>query len=382
VKHVKILFLVIFFFLSLNLVSCVPGGVEPAQGWSGVACYDGMLYVGSMDSKIVKVDPTTPSIEWSYTIASAPSQGMLSCGRTSALAAIYGTPVPTEDLVYVGAYNGKVYALNRDTGYERWIYPKEGYIGPIVANTVVDGDNAIYVSSSDGRVYALNTSYGEFRWSSEPLSEKLWTTLTIKDDIIYLSTYENNIYTLSTKNGNLLPRTFKADAGFSSSPIIYQDTLFVGSFDNNLYAIKVGSDGLLWKFPGGRWFWSTPVSKDNIVYAGCLDGKVYAINAETGDLEWEFDTGSPIVSSPVLDADLLIVASESGDVYVFDTNIESNDEVMVPVRTMSINAVIKGSLCVQEGIIYVRAQDNYLYALDIEKGLVTWSIPVSGKKES
>ena len=120
----------------------------------------------------------------------------------------------------------------------------------------------------------------------------------------------------------------------------------------------------------------------DIVTTCLLDGKIYAINAKTGDLEWEFDTGSPIVSSPVWDGDLLIVASESGDIYVFDTHSEPENKVMMPAKTVPIDALIRGSLCVQDSTIYVRAQDNCLYALDIEKGWISWRLPLNTKGES
>jgi len=375
----KLLLTFAFCILIFSFASCMPGGTQAAQGWAGIALHDDVLYTGSIDGKVIAVNATARELEWSYAI-SMPSTGM-SCSQTSRPTPIYGTPAVFQDLCYVAAYSGRVYALNIITGRERWVYPKEGYMGAIVASPVVAGDT-IYVSSSDGKVHALDATYGELKWSSEPLGEKLWITPAIEGDTIYVSTFEGYIYSLSTKDLSLLPWTFKANVGFVSSPVIYQDTIFVGAFDNNLYAIKIGESEPIWRFCGGEWFWATPVVKDGIVYAGCLDGKIYAINAKTGDLEWEFDTGSPIVSSPVWDGDLLIVASESGDIYVFDTHSEPENKVMMPAKTVPIDALIRGSLCVQDSTIYVRAQDNCLYALDIEKGWISWRLPLNTKGES
>ena len=118
-KQVKILFLIAFSLLGLVLASCVPGGTQPAQGWSGITLNDGILYMGSMDGKIMAVNPSARSQnlsfpadgEWEYSIT-APSGGGLSCSQTSASVAIYGTPAVDEALVFIGDYNGKVYALN------------------------------------------------------------------------------------------------------------------------------------------------------------------------------------------------------------------------------------------------------------------------------
>jgi outer membrane protein assembly factor BamB len=239
-------------------------------------------------------------------------------------------------------------------------------------------------------VYSLDKSFGDLNCKSDILGEKLWKTPVIEGDTIYVGTFDGHICTLSTKTGKKLPWTFESEVGFVSSPVLYEDTIFVGSFDNNLYAIKVGEDKPKWKFPGGRWFWAAPVAEEGVVYAGCLDGKIYAVDAETGKGLWEFDTknfdpkgkGSPIVSSPVVMDGLLVVASESGDVYIFDAVSKPEDKQPTPVKVISVGAIIQGALCVHDGIVYVRAQDNCLYALDIAKGGISWKLSLSVKSES
>ena len=390
--------LVAIIFFGLILASCVPGGTQPAQGWSGVVYNDGLLYVGSMDGKVISVNPLTRNLEWSYTIpASSTSGGILSCGQRSAPTAIYSKPVVDKDLVYVGVYNGEVVALNtlaRSQGLPfpqvrsgEWSFPNTGEsLGEIVGDTVIDKDD-LYVaaSSSDGKnracvIYSLDRTFGDLNCPPKTLGEKcekLWTTPVVEGDIIYVTTFDGYIYSLSTEDLASLPWTFKSDSGFVGSAVVHQDTIFVGAFDNNLYAINIGDNKPIWKFPGGKWFWATPVVKDSTVYAGCLDGKIYAVNTETGDLEWEFDTGSSIASSPILDDGLLVVASESGSIHVFDINSKLANKTVMPMKTMSISAAIRGSICVQDGILYVRAQDNCLYALDIDKGFVNWKLPLT-----
>ena len=391
-KQIKILFIIVFSLFGLVLASCVPGGTQPSQGWSGTTFNDGILYVGSKDGKVVAVNSSTRNLEWSHTIA-MPSSGGMSCGQTSALATIYGTPVVGGDLVYIGTYSGKVLALSASARSQdlpfpqtrdgEWRYPGSSeVIGGIVGSPEI-GEGAIYVTSSNGRVYSLDKEFGDLNWESDILGEKLWTPPVIQGDAIYVSTFDGHIYTLSTETGKRLSWTFESDVGFVSSPVLYEDTLFLGSFDCNLYAVKIGDDKPLWKFPkekpADNWFWAAPVIKDGVVYAGCLDGKIYAISVETGKGLWEFDTGSPIVSSPVLTDDLLVVAAESGDICVFDTNTKPKDKVMMPLRTIVIDALIRASLCVQGDVLYVRAQDNCLYALDIEEGWISWKLPLSIK---
>ena len=387
IKRLSLPFTIIL-LLSLALCGCIPSTGE-AQGWPGVSCHNGTLYTSST-GKIAAIDPSAQSQEWSHAFfASSQGSSFLSCGRpSSAPVSLYNTATASGDLVHVGAYNGKVYALNTDTGVERWIYPKEGHIGAIVGNPLVLNDT-VYVCSADdresdntkrSRVYALNTAYGEFKWKSDPLGDKLWASPIANEagDTIYVSTFDGHIYALSAKDGSQLPWVFNAEAGLVSSPALCEDTMFVGSFNRNLYAVRIGEDKFLWKFAGGNWLWATPLVSNGVVYAGCLDGKIYALNSQTGDELWEFDAQCPIVSPPILVNDLLVVACDSGKVSILESEAKGDNKLL---REIIIPASVQGSICAHEGIVYIYAQDNYLYALDINKGEITWKILLSTEQE-
>lgn len=378
-KQAKLAFLVVAVVIASVLISCVPGGAQPASGWAGTAFEDGIVYAGTTDGRVVAVNGSSRNLEWSYAVT-MPSGG-ISCGPSTVSAGIYSTPTVEDDLVYFGTYGsqgGKVYALTLDRGVERWVYPRSGSIGAIVGSPVT-ANETIYISGSDGMVYALDARYGDFKDSSEVLDEKhrkLWTSSVVYGDTLHVSTLDGHIYALSAETLELLDWSFESQAGFASSPVIHENTIYVGSFDNNLYAVKIGDDEPLWTFPGGDWFWAAPVVNEGVVYAGCLDGKLYAIGAATGSKLGEYDAGSPIVSAPVLTENLLIVADESGTVYVFDLGAEP-EHLGVPVETIPIDAGVRNSFCAQENMIYIRGEDNVIYALDIDEGWIKWEFDLN-----
>jgi outer membrane protein assembly factor BamB len=309
----------------------------------------------------VAINSSTRSKLWDYTIYPATT--------------LYATPIVYGDLVYIGTYDGRIYALTIDQGDDRWVYPRRGSIGAIVGSLVIANDT-LYISSSDGMVYALDAIHGDFKWRSESLADKLWTSPVIQGDTLYVSTFDGHIYALSAETGKALNWSFQAPAGFASRPVIYGDTIFLGSFARHLYAIRIGGDKPLWRFPqekpAGNWFWASPIVREGIVYAGCLDGTLYAINATTGKEIWSYMTRdeenrpSAIVSSPILMDNLLIVVNESGTVYVFDLAADNRNR-RVLLMTISIGADVKSSFSAQEGLVYIRGEDNKLYVVDIEK---------------
>jgi outer membrane protein assembly factor BamB len=393
-KRPKVLFLVAIVFLPLLLVSCI-GATQATGGWSGPAVDGGIIYVASRDGGVVAVNSSNRDVLW-FSQMVITSAGGLGCGPTSTPMAIYGTPVVDGDLVYVGTYSGQVLALStlarsqnltfpqQRYGEWKWDCPLDGAKSNAIVADLAMSENALYVASSNGRVYSLDRGAGDENWSREDIpvlsKEKLWTSPVIQGDTLYVSTYDGNIYALSAETGELLDWSFETETGFVSSPVIYEDTLFLGSFDRYLYAVTTGSDLPKWTFPrdepAGNWFWASAVVNEGIVYAGCLDGKLYAVEAETGEELWEFDASSPIVASPVLMDNLLIITDESGTVHIFDISAEFGGEAE-PLRAISIGASVTSSFCAQDGLVYIRAEDNSIYVVDVERGQIVEGWPLS-----
>ena len=398
------MFLIIIALLPLTLVSCAPWGTQSAGGWSGTAVHDGIVYVGTRDGRVVAINSSTENLEWAYSIAPATAlTSGLACSPSAVSAAIYTTPIVSGDLVYVGTYSGQVLALNMLARRQNLTFPQRGNdewewdcpIDNAKSNAIVAdlamSEDALYVASSNGRVYSLDKGSGDENWRREDipvLAEKLWTSPVIQVNTLYVSTYDGHIYALSVETGEL-DWSFESDSGFASSPTIYRDAIFLGSFNHHLYAIKIDSDVLEWRFPekpAGNWFWASPVVDEGIVYAGCLDGKLYAIEADTGRERWSYLTEdqngkpSPIVSSPVLTDNLLIVVNESGTVYVFDLGAELGNDA-VPLKIISIGAAVRSSFCAQEGLVYIRDEDNWTYAVDINEGEISWKLDLTKKEE-
>jgi len=371
--QVKILLLLVMLFVSgLTFFGCA-GGRSIPQGWSGVEKADGTLFLGSMDGKIVAVNASSGARLWEKPLETTKKTTGFGCAPAPTSVAIYGTPVVGGDLVYVGDYNGKIYAFNSSSGALRWVYPRQGNLRPIVGGPTVALDK-VYLGGSDGKVYALDAATGDLQWEFQT-GDKIWSTPVIDGDTLYIGSFDKKLYALNARDGSK-KWEFKTGGGVVSTPLIADNTVYVGSLDRHLYAVDATTGSLIWqsKFEAGNWFWAKPVIYNNVVYAACLDHKVYVLDAKTGDKINEFDLESPVSSSPVLVDSSIIFVAEQGKVYVLDT---TSNQVK---QLTDLKEKVYARLSASDGVVYVHTQKHdTLYALNAQTGVVLWSLPLSSK---
>ena len=120
--------------------------------------------------------------------------------------AIYGTPAVSSDTLYVGGYDGLLYALSLD-GDEKWI---ERLDGPVVGGAVlVDGLVVVGsevdepVDGNEGVVYAFDSQTGERRWKVS-VEGKVWSTPAIADGVVIFGSLDHRVYALSLSDGKRL----------------------------------------------------------------------------------------------------------------------------------------------------------------------------------
>ena len=373
-----LLLLVILLMVGLTSLGCVEG-LQPI-GWSGGAVSDGTLFVGSKEGRLVAVNIADDSRQWSGPIKAKPTGGLGcaaptaggGCAAASAGVAIYGTPAVSGDLVYIGGYNGKIYAFNSSSLATRWVYPREDYLQPIAGGLLV-AQGKVYFGCSDGRVYALDAATGDRQWESFKTGDKIWSTPVIDGDTLFIGSFDKKLYALNAADGSK-KWEFETEGAIVSTPLVYDNTVYIGSFDRYLYAVDTTDGSLRWKFMGENWFWAKPVAYNNTVYAGSLDGKVYALDVRNGDKVAEFSLESPISSSLVMVNSSIIFASRTGVIYTIDTGSNKLRQLA------DIEEEVYGPLCVSGGVVYIHTQDLMLHRVNANTGAILTSISLKSKE--
>ena len=359
--------------IAILLASLTFFGCTGPRGWPGVVANDDTLFVGSMDGRVLALNPASGARVWDWkpkAKQTGGAGGFLTCttGQQFAGGAFYGPPVVANGLVYMGGYVGIVYAIDAARGVEVWRYD----IGSTVAAGIAVDDGTVFVGSSNGKISALDAGNGTLKWEF-PSKNQVWATPAVADGIVYFGSLDHNLYALYATNG-AEKWIFPTGGGIASTPLLVDGVVYIGSFDKKFYALYADTGTPKWVFDkAGNWFWSEALYGNGTIYTVCLDHHVYALDAGNGTMVWSkpFETSSLVKSSPVISGGVLVVASEDGKVYGLDLktgqekwpNIDLETKVLAPLYTDGEK-------------VYINAESNRLYALDGETGRQNWSVAI------
>ena len=339
--------------LCLALAGCSRIGTP--QGWSAGSVSGDNLFIGTMEGELLAVQKETGDLAWRRQIPTSEDSDR----------AIYGRPAVTDSAVFVGGYDGSLYAYDWQ-GDLLWQEPLPGRIvgGPAVhGNHVLIGTGT--VSSADGAggsLHAIDIQTNDPSWTYHT-DGPVWSTPTVEDGVVLVGSLDHNVYAVNLEDGSEKWR-FRSGGAVSSGLAVAGGLVIFGSFDSTLYALDVETGSLVWRFDGASsWYWSAPLVVDGTVYAPSLDGALYALDASTGDLTWVFDTeGGQLVGSPAVINELLAVpVADGGDSRI--ALLEPNGSLLAACR---IGEDVRTSLEVDGDLIYFGAKDSTIRALRIK----------------
>ena len=136
--------------------------------FSSPAVAGGLVYFGSYDGSFYALDAQSGELAWRFDTTgerrwqAANLDGMTPAGEVhqDPWDFFLSSPVFANGVVYFGTGEGMLYALDAETGVQRWAFATADTIhsSPAVA------DGMVYVGNMESRLYAVNAETGEARW--------------------------------------------------------------------------------------------------------------------------------------------------------------------------------------------------------------------------
>lgn len=234
---------------------------------------------------------------------------------------IHGTPTVVDGVVYIGAYDGALYAFSLDSGALLF----RTQIGGSIGSSPLVYDGKIYVSvetpKPSGIMAIVDMHTGEILWRDDGLRDHPHSSVALDP--------ERSVMVVGDNSGDLTawdlepPRrrwVYQTGDAIKGPILLHEGVAFFGSWDKHLYAVDVETGEPRWRVDvGARAMSGAAISPSlGLVYMGSHDSYLYALNAETGDVAWSFKTGAKVVSSPVVAGDRVLFGSHDRYLYVLE----------------------------------------------------------------
>ena len=142
-------------------------------------------------------------------------------------------------------------------------------------------DGAVYVGAGDGRLYALDIRRGQEKWKSETAAGVgEGSCPAVSGEVVYFGCDDGNLYAVDAQSGQTNWTFFAGfctwGSGVWSSPSISGRAAYVGGHDS-LYALDLATGEKLWRFKTDRPIISSPAVSDGVVYFTSTGGTLYAV---------------------------------------------------------------------------------------------------------
>jgi outer membrane protein assembly factor BamB/tRNA A-37 threonylcarbamoyl transferase component Bud32 len=320
----------------------VEQGVKPLWSFqcedeirSSPVAHRGIVYVGAHDNNLYALNTKDGSFRWKY-----PTERKIVSSPAVA---------DNENLVVFGSLDQLLYAVDARTGQLAWTVPTQG---PVRSSPSVAHGHA-FVGSDDGNLYAVRLSTGRIQWQwagGDPIRSRPLVT----GEMIVVGMESG--YVISTDLAGKILWRFKAKRAVSSSPVEYDGLVFFGSNDWQLYALDMAHGWKVWEYRANKDIISSPAVGDGRVYVGSVDGIMYAVDASSGRERWRFQTEGQITSSPAYANDAVYFGGVDGKVYSLDA------KTGLMRWSFQTEAPVPSSPYVLDGVVYVGSMDHHLYA--------------------
>jgi len=289
----------------------------------------------------------------------------------------FASPVTADGVVFAGSLDSCLYAVDLETGDERWRFKTQGKIR---SQALVTG-NRLFLNGGDGWIYCLATSSGKVLWEFRTEGEKQYdfadyfhSSPVMKDRVLYIGSGDSHVYALDPETGKMIWK-FRTGGIVHSTPAIEGGTVFFGSFDGYVYAVDAGSGQMKWKFKtvGHRYFpagevQGSPVLFDGKVFIGARDYNVYALDQKKGVCHWNkaFQNGWGL-STAILDSVLYIGTADERCLISADPATGAEN------WRIKMEFLVFGQPAATDSLIYIGTTIGKVHAITKATGKKLWS---------
>lgn len=317
---------------------------------------------------------------------------------------IIGSAAVANGVVYIGSTDTNLYAVDQETGKQKWKFKTLG--GRQVTSTPTVANGLVYFGAFDGILYAVDAETGSMKWTfvaeyerrfegkrlhgyppgfqTIPDSWDIYTSSPVVfNGKVYIGSGDGSVYCVDALTGTLQWKFATGDI-VHASPAIASNTVYIGSWDSYLYAIDAETGQEKWRFKTGedsfihnqQGFQASPSVADGTVYVGCRDGHLYAVDAATGRKRWDYPTNKGWVNTTPAIRGGVVYAGTSDGFRFFALDAKTGRLKF----TLDAKGAVFSSPALAGDIVYFGVSNGRLLAVDAKTGKLAWDFQTEGSK--
>ncbi len=203
---------------------------EPAltlRGASAPLLSEALVIAGFDSGHLVALNLRTGKLSWDLRV-------VLPSGRSDLerMVDIDSEPQLYQGVAYIAAYQGKVAAIELESGQTLWTRDLSSYAGMGL------GEGEIYLTGSDSAVWALDRFSGDTVWNQKALKGRLSTAPASLGPYLVVGDQEGYLHWLSRSDGKLLAFVQVDESRILAPPVTANGTVIVYSADGRLAAYR------------------------------------------------------------------------------------------------------------------------------------------------
>jgi len=262
---------------------------------------NGVLYFGSGDGNLYAIGSTSGKLLWAF--------------KTGGI--VHTIPKIDNGKIFFGSFDGFVYALSLTNGKLVWKFKTLGHRyfpkGEVQGSPAVF-NHLVYIGARDYNVYALDQEKGYCHWN-KAFTSGWGLNYNIHDSILYIGTAdERKLIAANPANGNEFWNKTMEFLVFGNNAFT-DSMLYVGTTIGKLHGINLKSGSKIWSFETETYQENRfKYFKDDDTYR---DDIYSIIKSNEEFLEVECRLGG-IFSSPVISNKRIIFSSTNGTIYCLE----------------------------------------------------------------
>jgi len=376
----------------LALGACASVAQLGPTSWPGVSANEDHIYLAAGNA-VFALDLEGDE-EWRFPAEPEPA------------VSFYAAPAVSDDgLVYAGAYNGHVYAIDAASGELVWEFPdplaaKDLSDGRVIGSPVIAGDLLLVPTDGEGNkdglgsprrgtLLFLDRASGEVLRSFDAPGP-LWAAPLVDDDTAYVASLGHTLHAIDLATAE---ERWSIDLSYAiaDTPAMQNGTVLTGILGGSpapcdgeqpasgsrcaLVAVDAAGGEVVWRAPIEGWLWSSPAISDGTAVFGDVEGNLYAIDLASGDVLWRQDPGGAVTTAPVLVDGIGVVGLGSGEIIAYD--LETQDVVW---RARARGPVLSRPVVTgPQLIVAISGRTPMVQSFDLATGDLGWEFSATGR---